>query len=162
MKSRAVWVGLLAIACATPGCYRYSTTGVEDLAPGAEVRVRVTPETVTRVREQIPAAGPVMEGRLLARTADGLLLAVPVLSEVRGMRVEALHQRVEVSMPAVLELELRELDRTRTLLVVGGGLTAVAALVIPRLTGEGSSRREDGTPPAESRVGFEVFIPVGR
>jgi hypothetical protein len=83
-----------------------------------------------------------------------VLIQVPVAAQLHGARVETLHQRLRIPHDGIVELELRSLDRTRTGLVVGGGLAVLAGLVIRQLSRQtgGDSRRPGPNPPQEASI----------
>ena len=110
---------------ASGGCYSYSATSIGDLAPGDEIRARLSPEEFDKVREHLPGGDRVLEGNLVEVTGQSVMLEVPVSQMMQGMRVGSLNQRLDVPLSGITEVELRTLDRPRTY-----GIAAVAGVVL--------------------------------
>ena len=154
----------IALLCAcSAGCYRYDVAAVDRLTPESDVRARVSPGAAERLRAQLGGEGRVVEGRFLGWDGDRLLVEVPAVSEIRGMSVRTLHQRVDLDPGDILEIEVKALDRRRTYLVVGAGVAALAAVVIAQVVPGGGSRPPGGgDPPAEFHVPLGIRLPIGR
>ncbi len=121
------FMSLLAVILVIPalvGCYRYSTVDFDSVAPGDVVQVRVTPEAMDR----LPASfqnGEVMKGAVVQLTDDQLVLNRHLPS------IPGRYERISLAHHEVADLEVRDLDRTRTGLLVAG----TAAVGIPAVSG---------------------------
>lgn len=147
-----------AACCMAAGCYTYRPTDPAELQPSAEIRARLTTEETARLGTVVPVEQSMLEGTVVERSGDSLMLLVPVSSELRGMRVETLHQRVQVPVSGIAGADLRRLDRTRTGLLIGAAVAAVATATIAALSGGGSSKRDvPNPPPGESRFAFPLL-----
>lgn len=155
--------GILLLCACSAGCYRYEVATLDRLAPETDVRARVSSDAAERLRAEIGGEGRVVEGRFLGLDGDRMLVEVPAVRELRGMRVETMHQRVDLAPADILEIEVKALDRGRTYLVVGAGVAALAAVVIAQIIPGGGSRPpEGGDPPAELRAPLGVRFPLTR
>lgn len=164
MASGVVRLAVIAMVCLGSGaCYRYTPATVGRLAPETEVRARVSAAEAERLRAHAGGDGRVLEGRFLGADEDRILLEVAASSQLRGMRVETLHQRLDIRTAEILELERKELDRTRTFLVTGAGAAVMAGFVLARLgPGGGSAPPGEGQPPAEYTSFLRLLLPFGR
>lgn len=73
--------------------------------------------------------------------------------------METIHQRVDLPVSSILEIELREIDRGRTGLALGAGTVVLVALVVNHLRESGSSDRDGPFPPPdEIRVPVRIFL----
>lgn len=145
------------------GCFAYVPVDVGQIQPEDDVRARLSASLAGELDPMLLRDARVLEGRVI-ETGGALIIEVPVVSDLRGSRVEALHQRVRVPITEITEAELRSLDRTRTGLFVGGGLAVTLAIVIHQLTREsGGDPRTPGPDPTELRVPvFRVLLGGGR
>ncbi|GMV04958.1 MAG: hypothetical protein AMXMBFR53_12380 [Gemmatimonadota bacterium] len=140
MKARALGRGaVLALLALASGCYTFAPTRPEEARPQQAVRVRLAPAEAARLADFADPSTRSLEGKLVEATGDSLLLLVPSLTELRGTRVETLHQRVQVGRAGILDMEVRNLDRPRTWLVSGLAFAAVVAIAVDQLSGNGGS-----------------------
>lgn len=123
---------------ALTGCFSYTPVAVDAVSPGAVTRVRLSAAEANRLQESVPLAGRVVEGRLVAGTGDILLLDIPTLPGATAHRGVVLHQRIQLPLEEVIELELRRLDRWKTGGLVAAGVIAVG-FVIARQFGGGTA-----------------------
>lgn len=144
-----LWLALLI----STGCYHYIPAESADVPAGATVRVRVTDTQTRRFENIVPVDRRTIQGKLVEQNTDQLLLEVPILSDLRGNRVETVAQRIDVPRTDVVDLEIRKLDRGMTALVVGAGGVAGIALVTRTLVGAFNS---DTTKPGD---GAELVVP---
>jgi hypothetical protein len=126
MGARHLAGALLGVVVLLGGCYSYRLVPVEQAPVGETVRARVSATEAERLRDVLGRDERVVEGELLAQPDSAILVAV------RTSLVDAsvqTHQRVALPRQGVLELEVRRLDRWKTLAVAGvvvGAATAVA------------------------------------
>jgi hypothetical protein len=140
--SRTPLIGLLLLSAA---CYRYTPGTVDAVPPDTDVRARLSAVEADRLAEYMPGASRVLEGKVLERNGESILMLVPVVSELRGNRVQTLHQRLEVSRTGIVDLELRQLDRGKTGLIVAGGTAALVAVIVNSvILGSSSDRNRPG------------------
>jgi len=150
MMRRSGSVLLLALSLA--GCYRYVPSRLSEVGPEQDVRIRVAEDEASRLADFTRDGGRVVDGRVVEQGPDSLLVRVESRGELRGARLQMLYQRVNVSRPAVLEIERRELDKGRTYLLTGAGVVAIAAVAAAGIAGGGSDTPPDGGGPQESVV----------
>lgn len=133
------------------GCFAYQPTGPNEIRVNDDVRALLTSAQVGQLDPVFLKDGRTLEGKVV-ENGEEVLIQVPVVSELRGARVQTLHQRVRIPRESIVDLQLRRLDRTRTGLLVGGGLALAAAIVVRELAGDsgGSSRRPNPDPPRET------------
>lgn len=162
MRPRILFLSLMVGTQA--GCYSYVPTRLESVEPGTSVRLRISPEEVTRLQEMRRSDDRVLDGVLLTRGSDEVLVETSVgsIDPTRGTR--ALNQRVGVSLSGIRDVELRRLDRFRTGALLGGGGVALGLIVAAQLQ-EGRND-PDGIPdgPLEGRrfllpIGLRISVP---
>ncbi len=122
-----------------PGCYRYVPVQLDAVPTGAEVRGRLAPEASTSLEGVVASNGRVVEGRLLERDAQQVLLFIPAARTQTGYQVETLRQAVAIPRNQLLEVELKQLDRTRTYGIAALTGAVVAAVVVRAISGGGGS-----------------------
>jgi hypothetical protein len=109
------------------GCYSYRVVPVEQAPVGETVRARVSPAEADRLREVIGRDDRVVEGELLAPPDSAILVAVR--TSVVDASVQT-HQRVTVPRQGLLELEVRRLDRWKTVGIAAAVVGVASALAI--------------------------------
>lgn len=151
----------LLLAVVATGCHHYTPIHVEELRPGMDVRARVSLQEAERLEAYLPRGDRrMLEGEFLGRQGESFVLQVPAVSELRGVRVETLHQRVSVPLAELLEVEARELSRGRTFLLAGAGVAVGTAILVATFGDSGRSERDvpPDDPGAESRSGPPIQI----
>jgi hypothetical protein len=115
------------------GCYSYHVTQLDDMAPGAGLRLRISPAEAERLVDLRLTEDRLVQGTLVSNGGAAVLIdtEVGVNDAVRGTR--ALTQRISVQLAEVREIEERRLDRFKTGALVGAvalgvGISAAAAL----------------------------------
>ncbi|GEM_PF-1878133 len=161
------FIPLAAAALLLPGCYTMQPVPATDLREGLEVRTWITAEEAEALREVVPVGRRTLDGRVVrVDAADGsLLLSVPVGAVERSGVRRTLRQEVRIPERSLLEVETRELDRTRTYGLVAAAVAGVGLAIAVQLSRGGEGREEvvDPSPPAEQRhPGIPLIrIPVG-
>jgi hypothetical protein len=146
----------VAALVAASGCYSYQTVGIDEVRPGRDVRVRVTGEEGARVSGVVGYTTRDVEGKVIELDSDALLLTVPAQTAVEGSSLRRFYQRIDVPRSAVIEIEARRLNATKTFLAAGGAALAGTAVVIAAFTDlvRGSEEGDKG--------GTEHMIPLLR
>jgi hypothetical protein len=157
MPFRSAVVLLLVL---TAGCHAHTPVSLTQITPGEQVRVRVTQVQAQALEPLLLRERQVLDGTVLA-VSPQLLLEVPVASHLQGGTRQDLRQRIALEPSQVLGVELRELDRFRTgLLVTAGGAFLVGAVALALSREAGGDTRGETPPPAELR-GPTLQIPWG-
>ena len=165
-RPRTVPALCFVLALALPvssGCYRYTLVGADPLPTNAEVRARLADGELERLRldEILEIERQTLEGRVLGNSPDTLLLLVPVLTpQDWTFRESNLNQQVAIPRGSIIELELKELNRKETGLMVGLGVAILGAIVANNLTGFFGGQTEG---PGVEKEGIDfIRIPWGR
>ncbi|MDZ7779195.1 MAG: hypothetical protein U5R14_04545 [Gemmatimonadota bacterium] len=142
------------------GCHRYVPTRLGSVPSGAEVRLQLSDEGTRRLEALSGSDAEEVEGRLLS-WADEVILSVP-LPSVPRMVDRDLRRRIVVASDDVVGIQVREWDRTRTALLVGGVATVVTTALVAALSGSFGGTGGPDRPPMEEEgsllpVGFRVF-----
>ena len=112
---------------------------------GEQVRVRVSGAQAERLEPVLGMTDREIEGQLLEQSDSSVVLSVPrPLAAEGGSTFERAHQRVVIPRADLQEIDRRQLDKTRTSLLVGAGIvvisTAVAAAMGAIEVGSGGDR----------------------
>lgn len=117
------------LAALASGCYRYSDVTADALRPGARVRARISAAEAQQLSQQLGSERRVLEGEVVAADASAVTMAIRSDLEPSST-TSLLRQRVAIAPSAILELQVRELDRARTAGVVAAGVAAVAVAAL--------------------------------
>jgi hypothetical protein len=122
-------------------CYSYSNADLTTLPNGSMVRARITSAEAERVAPLIGHETRTLNGLLISSSPDTLVIEVPSSSQaITGGGVQTFHQRLSIARPSVQEVELKQLNRSRTFLAVGAGVALLGYVLIDALNlGSGSS-----------------------
>jgi hypothetical protein len=117
------------------GCYTYSPVQASSLQPGMGVRARVSATAAEQIAPLLGVSDArVLTGKLIDNNAGAMIVEVPTMVPASaGTSAQSLYQRISIAPGQLVELESRQLDRTRTTIVVGavvvvGTSAAIAAL----------------------------------
>jgi len=157
MKKTLWIVGLVFLS----GCYTYQPMQMPQVTPELEVRATITAVEADRLAEVLGDDVRRIEGSVESiTTGQGLLLRVPVVSSIQRGTAGSLNQLVEIPGASIVEIEVKELDRTRTGLVFGSVALAGAVLVLRELTaGQSDGPNPDPSPLPEDRV-LRFWLPI--
>lgn len=144
-------------------CYSYAETSLESVTPGSEVRVRVTAETASRLRDALAQDQRSVEGRVKAHQGGALLLDVVASTRQVGFRFEQFRQTIRLEPADATLVESKTFSRRRTALALTTVGIVTGAIAWEALSGNagGDTRPPDGGGPADSRVPWlSVRIPT--
>ena len=154
--------GLLAVvvlAALTSGCYRHVPVSLEDVLTGSEVRVHLSGNAAWRMQEELGQERRQLVGKAERRGPEFAIL-VP-FSPVGGARQAGLRQRVALDRQEIMSVDLRELDRRRTGMLVAGIGAAIVFVGVRALTGTPRTPTDpDPLNPPEEEDG--IVIPMFR
>lgn len=113
----------LALSLFAAGCYSYTEVSPAAVPPGSTVRVTVAPTSTVGVgAEPVPEGPRALTGRLMEEaSSEALRLSVPLGKGDPGASTRQLRSTVMVPVADVRRVELRQFDRGRTALLIGGG-----------------------------------------
>jgi len=140
--ARAGLVAVLMLGLA--GCYHFVPLNQETPIPGEHIRVRLSPGAAMGLTERLGQQVRTVEGPLISSLGDSLSLDVGWGGLYAGTPFEGRRETLSFSADAIVEVERRELSRTRTG-VVGGLVLAATVLVIQAISGGGGRPGRDGT-----------------
>jgi hypothetical protein len=127
--TRILRAAALCTAVVLSACYRYVPVSPEAIPKEMELRVFLSRGALSALPSDIPAGVNYITGRLERETSDSLLLMVPVSRTVDGPGARDLRQNVFVSRADVVDVQLRELHRSKTALAFLSGLGVAFILV---------------------------------
>ena len=142
------------------GCYAYQPSEVGSLNSGDQVRALLTATQFDELEEHLPGGDREIEGEVVEVRPDSILLEVPVLTAVRGIRVQSYNQRFRIPVSGVADLELRTLDRNRTFGVTGLATILIGAVVYNQFFAETGQTPTDPTPPPPEDRRARFVIPL--
>lgn len=153
---------LSALLLPLVGCYSHAVTSLDAVSPGQHVRVTVTPAAGEQISQLVGYEERTLEGELAEITDGAFYMTIPSGVRQEGFRFETLHQKLRFTQEDVVMIERRQLDRTRTALLVAGVGVAVTAVVLDSFRGKsgGDTRQPPGEPPSQVRIPWiRVTVP---
>jgi hypothetical protein len=146
-------VGLFAVATLV-GCYTYLPITLASATPGMEVRARVSATTAAQLGPSLGISDArLLSGPVVQNETEGLTLKVPTVPAGTIGAQEGLFQQVLISRGDLLELETRQLDRTRTGVAIGAAFVAATAITVAALHGRSTGDNAVVEPPANFNIG---------
>jgi len=141
---------LIAAVCLTAGCYNYSPLATPTPEPGTYVAVTLTDAGAL---ELAPYLGPnvfVVRGRYVGDAEQGVRVSVSSVELVRGDQVDWAGERVTLPKSTIASVQVRQLSRRRSVLLVGVGLTGLVATTAAfTLAGGQNAGGASGPPPVK-------------
>lgn len=150
----------LALLGAAAGCYTFEPVPLSELQPQMGVRARLSVEQSEAFQDALPNQDRLLEGTVVENGSDHLMLQVPVSTLVAPGRFETIGQRLEIPNSGILEVERKELDRTRTYIAVGVGGVVVGAILYQIFEGKFGGDTQN-RPPGPVETTFPIRIPIG-
>ncbi|MBI4539215.1 MAG: hypothetical protein HY704_06890 [Gemmatimonadetes bacterium] len=150
--ARSLW---LALSILLAGCYRYVPARMGGVPPGTAVRVHLTEEGARRLEELTGRERRQVSGELLGWGEQVLISAAVPAAD--GMVDRGLRQRIIVARDEVVAVEVRELDRVRTVVLVAGVAAGATAAIVGAFTGGGG---EGSRPEPPDGPGEGIRVPV--
>jgi hypothetical protein len=126
----ALWVGAAGLSVA---CYSYVPVSLDAVPAGTGVRAVLSTEAQLALRDSVGLRSQAVQGTLVDRSEDRLLLAIRADAGVWRAGSPALYQRVAVASRDVLRVEVKQFHRARTVGLVAALTTAAAVLTIEAL-----------------------------
>ena len=131
------------------GCYTYVPASLDVVPVGAEVRALLSTDAELALRDSLGVPLHPLRGTLVDRQDGRLLLSVRAGIGSRGLGSQPLYQRIGVTPQDVLRVEVRRLQRTRTMafaVAVAGVATLVTLGALGKLNPGGSNSGGGGPP----------------
>jgi hypothetical protein len=152
---------LLSVLAAS-GCFVYLPSSPQEVSLGEGVRLHLTADEAAKYVDLRLASPRVMDGTVVDRTADELVVDTPVSASDRTRGTQTLVQRVSVPLTGIVDVEEKKLDTFRTSLLTGGGITVAALALFHHAIGIGGSKPEPTEEPEARRIPLIRFaIPLG-
>src|SRR5262249_6692603 len=135
------------------GCYTYSTIDAAGAAPGMEVRARVSAATAAQLGPTLGISnGRLLSGPVVRAESVGVTIRVPTVPMGTIGAQEGLYQELLINRGDLLELESRQLDRTRTGMMIGAAAVGAAVITVTLLHGRSSGGNAVTEPPSNFNV----------
>jgi hypothetical protein len=162
-------VGKRAVAAlvllVTTGCYSYVPAEFGAVPIGEGVRVYLSRDGVTRLRElgadQIPGAAgdePVVQGTLTRRTASDFSVLIPVTSRQVGFLQNELGQQVTLPVADAVSVQLRKVSQVKTGLALAGSTAGLAFIIVSIIQGARQPQDNQQPLPDDIRIPLSVSI----
>ena len=134
---------------ASLGCYTYVPATLDVVPVGARVRALISTEAELRLRDSLGLDLRALNGTLVERDDARLLFEVRTASGSRTFGGQPLYQRIALPPADVLRVDVRQVNRLRTGVLVAG-LAGAAALIVAGAIGvlrPGTPDQGGGGPP---------------
>lgn len=154
---------VLGAVALSSGCYRWIPAEPGSVPTGALVRAYLTDSGVVEARRTFGPGTGTVEGPLVGWDGSGFSLLVQSSLQRPGFPPTTLTDTVRFQSAHLAEMEMRELNGTRTLLLGVGlaGLGVAALLVAQSVGGESGQPGEGEGPPIEDAVVFRIPFGFG-
>ena len=151
-------LGLLSAALLLlAGCYSYVPTELGSAPAETELRVYLSRRGLADIPEDIPTGASYLTGRFMRRTADSVLIQVPVSRRVEGAGALDLRQNVFVPISEIVDVQYRQLNRAKTGIALAGGVGLATALVLGVFDARVDQDPVSGDSPEQIRIPFLAF-----
>jgi hypothetical protein len=128
---------LIAASTFLTGCFSYIPIEPGEVEPGVDVRARVSAAAGTRIAPLLGATDARrLDGKLITRGTDTLVVEVPTVVVDTREFGRTPNQRVSIARGELVELEVRKLDRMKTVGIVGGAAVVLGVTLVKALKGE--------------------------
>jgi hypothetical protein len=139
----------LAGAALSVGCYTYVPATLDAVPVGTEVRALLSTEAELALRDSLGVEFRPLHGTLVERHDGRLLLSVRTGIGARELGSQLLYQRIGVTPQDVLRVDVRRLQRTKTVafaVAIAAAATVVTLGALGKLN-PGSPGGGGGGPP---------------
>jgi hypothetical protein len=159
--SRAAFPGIVSLLLAG-GCYTYSSIDLASAAPGSQVRARVSAARAAQIGPSIGMTDArLLSGPVVTNDAEGLTIRIPTAPIGTIGAEDGLYQQLLINRGDILEVESKQLDRTRTSVAIGAAVVGATAMVVTAFRGGHSTGSGAVTePPSNFTIGFVGLRPV--
>ncbi|PYP49961.1 MAG: hypothetical protein DMD45_12730 [Gemmatimonadetes bacterium] len=141
---------LIAVACLTGACYNYSPLTQPTPETGAYVSVTLTDAGSVDLARYLGPSVFVVRGRYVGADEQGLVLTVSSVELVRGDQIAWAGERVTLPNDRIASVQVRQLSKRRSALLVGVGITGLVATTAAfGLVGGANSGSTIGSPPGK-------------
>ena len=147
----------MAMVMVLEGCYVYAPVRPADAVLETRVRATVSPEVAAELAPALRNVSTQLVGELTERSADAILVDVPLFGAAQGASRVPVHNRVRIPMDGLVSLESRRLSRWRTGVVLG---SLVAAVTTGFVVISGDDVTND-KPKTGTDNAIRVRIPIG-
>jgi hypothetical protein len=128
-RRRIAAMALGVITSVQPACYAYVPMQGAQATPGEHVGLLVSDEGRIALRDQMGQGVDRIEGVLLEKSGDDLLMRVARVKTIRGQTSHWTGENVRIPLTTVARVEERKISGRKTLLLIAG-LAAGAAILI--------------------------------
>ena len=123
---------MAAIPIVLGGCFTYTPIQLDTAPVGHEVRVSLTRQEMAVILDAddlgLPEYGPPrLRGILTGRDESGLTIGIPIPTGQDYFLRSSIYRQIKVPSSSVVQLELRQLHRGRTVLAIASAVGGIAA-----------------------------------
>lgn len=141
---------VVTITCLGAGCYSYNPLTTPSPEPGSFVAVTLTASGAQDLARYLGPNVVVVRGRYVGDSDQAVLVSVSSVELVRGDEMDWAGERVALPNNAIASVQVRQLSKRRSALLVGVGITGfVATTAAFGLGGGGTPPGGGGTPPTK-------------
>ena len=152
---------LMALVILVSGCARWIPARVGEVPAGTDIRLRLSEEGAAQLEELTGTRQSEVSGQLLQWGSE-VMVSAALRTAGAGANSSSLRQRFVVDEEDIVGVDVRELDRTRTGLFVGGvAVVAGSAIVwvVSQLAGGGTAAPTDPPTSGPSEPFVRIRIP---
>lgn len=139
---------VVAITCLAGGCYDYNPLTTPSPELGTYVAVTLTDAGTQELARYLGPNVFVVRGRYVGNSDQAVLVSVSSVELVRGDEIDWAGERVALPNDAIASVQVRQLSKRRSALLVGVGITGLVATTAAfALSGGGTPPGGGGPPP---------------
>ena len=128
---------LVVASLVLSGCFSYIPARPGEVEPGLDVRAQVSPTASARIAPLLGATeARRLDGKLITNGTDTIIVEVPTVMLHNREFGQTPNQRVSIARGDLLLLEVRKMDRGRTMAIVGGAAVVLGVALTKALKGE--------------------------
>jgi hypothetical protein len=144
MRKQVALLGASALIAS--GCFTYIPAEFGAVPAGDDVRVHLTRQGIADLSELPIQIGSTLTGTLLSTDGEQLRVRAPVALQQDGLVTRSIGQEVMIPARAVVLIERRVFNRTRSSIVLGVGAAALALAIVSFQDSDPRSPETQGRP----------------
>jgi len=150
-RGRLALLSALAASFVLGGCFSYRPAEVSQVEPSSRIRVSLADQEFPRLRAYLDARQGTVSGEFVGYESDSLTMVV---------ETPISFQEISIARSSVLQVEQREVNQLRSVLISAGIIGGVGLLAYLGFDGRGGELARPGPQPEDSWLPlFSVGLP---
>lgn len=158
MNRRTTLVIVILAPILLSGCFNYIPAEIGAIPEGSRVRAQLTPEGSAELERRTGRERTVIDGKLVERRGNSVVFSVRSVFGSESGTGSALKQHVDVQRQHIGRVERKEIDGTKTTLLIAGSSVALGAATFLAVSGDPVSSNPPGTGNPQESVRFPLVL----